>query len=71
MSLHTCQELEREAGTGGGDRGWWGQNLEKGEGPREGHKLGRRPRPPGKGMGERGLSAWGGMRSYGQWAMGF
>lgn len=28
----------KEAGTGGGDRGWWGQNLEKGEGPREGHK---------------------------------
>ena len=55
MSLHTCQELEREAGTGGGDRGWWGQNLEKGEGPREGHKLGRRPRPPGKGMREGAL----------------
>ena len=50
MSLRTCQELERGAGTRGGDRAWWGQNLEKGKGPQEGHKLGRRPRHPGRVM---------------------
>ena len=54
VSLRTCQELERGAGTRGGDRGWWGQNLETGEGPQEGHKLGRRPRCPGKVMREGG-----------------
>ena len=40
VSPCTCQELERGAGTGGGDRGEWRQNLEKGKGPKEEHKLG-------------------------------
>ena len=47
---HTWQELERGAGPGGGDRGGWGQNPKKGKGPWEGHKLGRKPRFPGKVM---------------------
>ena len=33
VSLCTSQDLERGAGTGGGNRGWLGTNLEKGEGP--------------------------------------
>ena len=52
VSPCTCQELERGAGTGGGDRGEWRQNLEKGKGPKEEHNLGRRARHPGKVMRE-------------------
>lgn len=69
VSLHTCQELEREAGTGGGDRGWWGQNLEKGEGPRKGTNLGD---GPGLREGhEREALSLGRDEEPGQWAMGF
>ena len=43
VSPCTCQELERGAGTGGGDSGWWGQNPEKGKGPQEGPSSGEGP----------------------------
>ena len=54
VTLCNCQELERGAGTGGRHRGWWGQNPGKSNRPREGYKLGRRPRCPGKVMREGG-----------------
>ena len=67
VSLRTCQELERGAGTRGGDRAWCGQNPENGKGPQEGHKLGRRPRHPGKVLRE----ALGLGRYEGCWPVGY